>query len=132
VAAIGDPEVRALLEQPYCAVISTANADGSIHSAVIWLDVEDGAVAVNSAVGRVWPANLERDPGVTLLVFDPSNPYEYVEIRGEARATTEGADDHINRLARKYLGQDTYPYRQPGEKRVKFLITPARVRHTKQ
>ncbi|MEA2299009.1 MAG: hypothetical protein QOF77_1945 [Solirubrobacteraceae bacterium] len=113
-------------------MISTANADGSIHSAVIWLDVEDGAVAVNSAVGRVWPANLERDPGVTLLVFDPSNPYEYVEIRGEARATTEGADDHINRLARKYLGQDTYPYRQPGEKRVKFLITPARVRHTKQ
>jgi PPOX class probable F420-dependent enzyme len=132
VASIDDPSVRELLEQPNYAVISTSNADGSIHSAVVWIDVDDGAVAVNSAVGRVWPSDLERDPRVTVLVFDQKNPYEYVEIRGTATGTTEGADEHIDRLAKKYLGQDTYPYRQPDEQRVKFLITPGRVRHMKQ
>jgi PPOX class probable F420-dependent enzyme len=132
VASIDDPGVRELLEKPNHAVISTLNADGSIHNAVIWVDLEDGAVAVNSAVGRVWPSNLERDPRVTVLVFDESNPYEYVEIRGSAKSTTEGVDEHIDRLAKKYLGQDTYPYRQPGEQRVKFLIVPDRVRHAKQ
>jgi PPOX class probable F420-dependent enzyme len=132
VASIGDPNVRELLEKPNYAVISTSNADGSIHSTVVWIDVEDGAVAVNSAIGRVWPSNLERDPRVTVLVYDQSNPYDYVEIRGNAKATTEGADDHIDRLTKKYLGQDTYPYKQSGEQRVKFLITPGRVRHMKQ
>jgi PPOX class probable F420-dependent enzyme len=132
VASIDDPGVRELLEKPNHAVISTLNADGSIHNAVIWVDLEDGAVAVNSAVGRVWPSDLERDPRVTVLVFDQKNPYEYVEIRGTATGTTEGADEHIDRLAKKYLGQDTYPYRQPDEQRVKFLITPGRVRHMKQ
>lgn len=131
-ASIGDPNVRELLEKPNYAVISTSNADGSIHSTVVWIDVEDGAVAVNSAIGRVWPSNLERDPRVTVLVYDQSNPYDYVEIRGNAKATTEGADDHIDRLTKKYLGQDTYPYKQSGEQRVKFLITPGRVRHMKQ
>ncbi len=125
VATIGDPDVRELLEKPNYAVVSTANADGSIHSTVVWIDIEDGAVAVNSAIGRVWPSNLERDPRVTVLVYEQSNPYDYVEIRGNAKGMTDGADDHINRLAKKYLGQDTYPYRQPGEERVKFLITRA-------
>jgi PPOX class probable F420-dependent enzyme len=132
VASTDDPAVRALLEQPNYAVISTANADGSIHSAVIWVDLEDGAVAVNSAIGRVWPTNLERDPRATVLVFPASNPYEYVEIRGEAKRADDGADEHIDRLAKKYIGQDTYPFRQPGEQRVKFVITPGHVRHTKQ
>jgi PPOX class probable F420-dependent enzyme len=115
-------------------VISTANADGSIHSAVVWVDLDDdgGGLAVNSAQGRLWPSNLERDPHVTLLVFDPANPYEYVEVRGRARRADDGADEHIDRLAKKYIGQDTYPFRQPGEQRVKFLIAPDRVRHTKQ
>jgi PPOX class probable F420-dependent enzyme len=130
-ASIDDPAVRELLEQPNYGVISTSNADGSVHSAVIWIDVEDGAVAVNSAIGRVWPSNLERDGRGTVLVFEASNPYEYVEIRGEAKPA-DGADEHIDRLAKKYLGQDVYPYRQPGEHRVKFLITPGRVRHMKQ
>ena len=130
-ASLESPAVRALLDKPNHAVISTSNADGSIHSAVIWVSVEDGAVAVNSAVGRLWPSNLDRDPRVTVLVFDASNPYEYVEIRGLA-AATDGADEHTDQLAKKYLGQDTYPFRQPGEQRVRYLITPDRVRHVKQ
>jgi len=131
VASIDDPGVRELLEQPNYAVISTSNADGSIHSAVVWVDLEDGAVLVNSAVGRIWPTNLERDPRATVLVFEASNPYDYVEIRGDAAGTTDGADDHIDRLAKKYIGQDTYPYRQPDEQRIKYVITPGRVRHMK-
>jgi PPOX class probable F420-dependent enzyme len=131
VASIDDPGVRELLEAPNYAVISTSNADGSIHSAVIWVDIEDGAVAVNSATGRIWPSNLERDPRATVVVYAPTNPYDYVEIRGHATPTTDGADDHIDGLAKKYLDQDTYPYRQPGEQRVKIVIVPDRVRHMK-
>jgi PPOX class probable F420-dependent enzyme len=131
VASIDDSGVRELLEQPNYAVISTANADGSIHSAVIWIGLDDEGLTVNSAAGRIWPANLGRDPRVTIVVFEASNPYEYVEVRGRASATTDGADDHIDRLTKKYIGQDTYPYRQPGEQRTKFLIAPDHVRHVK-
>jgi len=131
VTSIGDPAVRELLEKPNHAVISTSNADGSIHSSVVWIDMDDGLVAVNSAVGRVWPSNLERDPRATVLVYDQSDPNEYVEIRGIAR-TRDGAEDHVDRLAQKYLGEETYPYRQPGEERIKFVIAPERVRHRQQ
>jgi PPOX class probable F420-dependent enzyme len=132
-ASITDPGVRALLEDPEnYAVVSTLNADGSIHSAVVWISAEDGGVAVNSALGRRWPTNLERDPRVTILVHDHDDWYDYVEIEGRAEATTEGADEHIDRLSKKYTGQDEYPYRQPGEQRIKFLVEPTRVRHMKQ
>jgi hypothetical protein len=87
---------------------------------------------VNSARGRRWPTNLQRDPRVTVLVYEADNPYNYVEIRGTATATTEGADDHINALTKKYIGQDEYPFRQPGEERIKFVIRPDNVRHQKQ
>jgi PPOX class probable F420-dependent enzyme len=129
---LNDPEVQALLTQPNYAVISTHNADQSIHATVVWVDAEDGKVAVNSAVGRHWPTNLERDPRITVVVYPGDNPYDYVEIRGQATGTLEGADEHIDRLAKKYLGKDTYPFRQPGEQRIKFVIEPERVRHQKQ
>jgi PPOX class probable F420-dependent enzyme len=132
VTSIDDPAVRQLLEQPNHAVISTTNADGSIHSTVVWVDVESGALAVNSARGRLWPSNLEREPRVTVLVLDQGNPYEYVEIRGHAEVAAGGADEHIDRLAQKYLDQETFPMRRPDEHRVKFLIEPDRVRHQKQ
>jgi PPOX class probable F420-dependent enzyme len=131
VASLDDPGVRRLFEQPNVAALSTSNVDGSIHSTVVWVDLEDGAVAVNGAAGRVWPANLERDRRATVLVYDRSNPYDYVEVRGTAERKTEGADEHIDRLAKKYLGVDTYPNRRPGEQRIKFLIRPGRVRYVK-
>lgn len=132
VATLQDPGVRELLEQPNYAIISTLNADGSVHDTVIWIGAEDGVLTVNSAAGRVWPANLQRDPRVTVLVIESGNPYNYVEIRGKATATSDGADEHINTLTKKYIGQDEYPYRQPGEQRLKFVIEPERVRHMKQ
>ena len=131
-ANLNDPPVRELLEQPNHAVISTHNQDGSIHNTVVWISAEDGTVAVNSALGRKWPTNLERDPRVSVLVYEQSNPYNYVEIRGSATPTHEGADEHINALTKKYIGQDEYPFRQPGEERIKFVIQPDHVRHQRQ
>jgi PPOX class probable F420-dependent enzyme len=129
---IHDPNVQRLLDAPNVAIISTHNPDDSILSAVVWQSVEDGQVAVNSAKGRQWPTNLARDPHITLVVVDPENPYSYVQVRGRASATTGGADEHINQLSKKYIGQDEYPFRQPGEKRVKFLIEPEKVTFVKQ
>ena len=131
-ATIQDPDVRELLEKPNYAVVSTYNRDGSIHSTVVWVDTENGNVAINSVVGRVWPTNLRRDPRVNVIVQETGNPYSFVEIRGEAQGTTDGADEHINRLAKKFIGQNEYPYRQPGEQRIKFVITPQHVRLYKQ
>jgi PPOX class probable F420-dependent enzyme len=131
-ATLQDPDVRDLLEKPNYAVVSTYNRDGSIHSTVVWVDTENGNVAINSAVGRVWPTNLQRDPRVSVIVQEAGNPYNFVEIRGEAAGSTDGADEHINRLSKKFIDQDEYPYRQPGEQRIKFLIAPQHVRHVKQ
>lgn len=131
-ANLNDPEVRKLLSEPNYAVVSTFNPDGSILSTIVWISAEDGAVAVNSAKGRLWPTNLERDPRITALVYESGNPYNYVEIRGRATSTTDGADEHINALTKKYIGQDEYPYRQPGEVRIKFVIEPEHIRHQKQ
>jgi PPOX class probable F420-dependent enzyme len=127
-----DSGPRELLEKPNYAVISTLNKDGSIHNTMVWISAENGHVAVNSAIGRLWPTNLQRDPKVTVLVEETGNPYHFVEIRGKATATEEGADDHINALAKKYIDQDEYPYRQAGEQRIKFVIEPQHVRYLKQ
>jgi PPOX class probable F420-dependent enzyme len=131
-ANLDDAGVRELLANPNYAVISTLNSDGTVHNTVVWISGEDGSVAVNSAIGRVWPTNLERDPRVTVLVQESGNPYHYVEIRGTATATTEGADEHINALTKKYINQDEYPFRRPGEQRIKFVIEPDHIRHQKQ
>jgi PPOX class probable F420-dependent enzyme len=129
VATLSDEGVRVLLDGPNYAVISTLNRDGSVHDTIVWISAEDGAVAVNSAVGRKWPRNLERDPRVTVLVYETGDPYNFVEIRGTATPTREGADEHINALAKKYMGRDEYPNRVPGEQRIKFVIRPDHVRH---
>jgi PPOX class probable F420-dependent enzyme len=130
-AKLTDPGVRRLLTEPNHAVISTHNADGTIHSSVIWIALEgDDAVSINSAVGRRWPANVQRDPNVTLVVYDQNNPYEYVRITGIADAgTTEGADEHIDALSEKYTGNPEYQFRKPGEQRIKFVVRPAKVFH---
>ena len=131
-ATLNDSEVQKLLSEPNYAVVSTLNPDGSILSTIVWISDDDGTVAVNSAKGRKWPANLERDPRITALVYESGNPYNFVEIRGTASGSTEGADEHINALAKKYINQDEYPFRQPGEQRIKFVIAPDHIRHQKQ
>ncbi len=131
-AALTDPAVRRLLEQPNHAVAATRNADGSLHGTVVWVDLLDGGLGLNSEVGRVWPRNLERDPSVTVVVYDQGNPYEYVEVRGRAHPRLEGAAEHIDRLAQKYLGVDRYPWHDPDGQRITFVVEPTHVRHQKQ
>jgi PPOX class probable F420-dependent enzyme len=107
------------------AHIGTLRADGSVQVSPTWVDVQDGRVALNTAEGRAWPRNLERDPRITLEVQNFENPYEYLEIRGRvAERTHEGADEHIDLLAKKYLDVDKYPMRQPGEQRVIIRVEP--------
>ena len=119
-----------ILKAPNFCNVSTFRRDGTIHGVPVWVDVQEGRPTLNSAEGRAWPRNLERDPRVTLTVPNWENPYEYVEIRGHvAERTHEGADEHIDALAKKYLGADTYPFRQPGEQRVIIRIEPEYV-HT--
>jgi hypothetical protein len=90
-------------------------------------------LAVNSSEGRQWPANQDRDGTVTLLVQRAGNPYEFVAIRGKASRAGDSDDDaQIDRLARRYINQDTYPFRQPGEVRIKYVIAPDRVTYTQQ
>jgi PPOX class probable F420-dependent enzyme len=110
------------------AHVATLRADGSPQVSPTWIDVQDGRPVLNTAEGRTWPRNLERDPRITLEVQNMENPYEYVEIRGRvAERTHEGADEHIDALAKKYLGQDEYPWRSPEEQRIKVRITPEKV-----
>jgi PPOX class probable F420-dependent enzyme len=117
-----------LLKGKNFAHIGTVRSDGSVQVAPTWVDVQDGRPVVNSAEGRAWVRNLERDPRITVEVENTENPYEYVEIRGRvAELTREGADEHIDSLAKKYLGQDEYPYRQEGEQRVVIRVEPERV-----
>jgi PPOX class probable F420-dependent enzyme len=116
---------REILEAPNFAHVATMRRDGTVHGVVVWIDVDGDRVALNSAEGRAWVRNVERDPRVTITVADSNNPYEFVEIRGRVAETThDGAEEHIDALAKKYLGQDTYPYRQEGETRVKILVEP--------
>ena len=121
---------RELLEAPNFCFVATLRRDGTPHVTPVWVDVDGDEVVLNSARGRIWPANLERDPRVTLAVASNENPYEYVSIRGRLAAITEvGADEHIDAMAKKYLGQDRYPFRQPGEQRIIVRITPEHVHH---
>lgn len=119
---------RELLEAPNFCHVATLRGDGMPHVVPVWVHVEGDQVVLNTAEGRAWPANLERDPRATLTITNLANPYEYLTIRGRvAQRTTEGAEEHIDFLSEKYLGEPTYPYRQPGDVRVKLYIQPERV-----
>ena len=98
---------------------------------MIWINVERRDCLQQRA--RHWPGNLERDPRVTLTLLNESNPYEYAELKGTVVEVDAGsdADKHMDTLAQKYLNQDTYPWRQAGEVRVKFHLAPAKIRHVR-
>jgi PPOX class probable F420-dependent enzyme len=115
------------LDNPFVGIVTTLREDGSPHSTVVWVDVEDGIPTFNTAMGRKKPANLENDPRAALLVIDPQDTYKWVAVDGKAELTTDGADPQIDKLAKKYLGKDEYPFRQEGEQRVTVRIQPEHV-----
>jgi PPOX class probable F420-dependent enzyme len=117
-----------LFEKPAFASLATLMPGGSPQVTPVWCDYDGTHVLINSAKGRVKDRNLRRDGRVALMILDPDNPYRYLELRGRVAEITEaGADDHINKMAKKYLGVETYPYRQPGEVRVLYKIKPEQV-----
>ena len=110
------------------ASIATVMPDGSPQVTVVWFDYTNGKIRINTARGRVKARNMKVGAKVALAIIDPDNPYRYVGIRGPVVSETEqGADAHIDSLAKKYINQDKYPFRQPGEKRVTYEIEPASV-----
>ena len=119
-----------LKEKKAFANLATLNADGSPQVTPVWVDFDGTHVLVNTAKGRVKTKNLERNPRVALSISDPENPYRYVGIQGRVVEMTEkGGDAHIDKMAKKYLNKDSYPFRQPGEVRVIVKIAPDKV-HT--
>jgi PPOX class probable F420-dependent enzyme len=119
---------RDLFTKRAFASLATLMPDGSAQVTPVWVDLEGDLVLVNTARARQKDKNMRRDPRVALAIIDPENPYRYLEIRGRvAEITEEGADAHIDKMAKKYLGADKYPYRQPSETRVIFKIQPERV-----
>jgi PPOX class probable F420-dependent enzyme len=117
-----------LLEKRAFANLLTLMADGSPQVTPVWVDFDGARVIVNSARGRQKDRNIKRNPSVALAISDPGNPYRYLEVRGRVVEITEdGASEHIDRMAKKYLGVDKYPGRAPGEVRVLYRIEPLRV-----
>jgi PPOX class probable F420-dependent enzyme len=117
-----------LFSKPAFAHLVTLMPDGSPQVTPVWVDLDGNTVIVNTAKGRLKDRNMKRDPRVALAVSDPANPYRYVQVRGRVSDITEnGGDAHIDRMAKKYLNQDSYPYRQSGEVRVIYRITPEHV-----
>ena len=110
------------------ANLATINADGTPQVTPVWFDWDGSRIRINTAKGRLKDKNLRRTPSMALSIMDPDNPYRYVQVRGRVTTVTElEADAHIDSLAKKYMGQDRYPYRKPGEVRVIFTISPDRV-----
>lgn len=121
-------EVKRLLAEPNIVFIATLMKDGSPQVTPVWVDLDGNDILVNTAQGRTKARNLERDGRVALSVTDRRNPYNWASVRGRVvEITTAGADSHIDTMAKKYLGQDRYPYRQPDEIRVIVRIQPEQI-----
>jgi PPOX class probable F420-dependent enzyme len=107
--------------------VTTLRKDGSPHSTIVWVDTDTDEVSFNTATGRAKEKHLRNDPRVSVLVVDPENTYKWVAVSGTAEITTEGADEQIDKLAKKYLGQDEYPWRNPEEQRITVRIRPEHI-----
>ncbi len=119
---------RDLLDRKAFADLATLMPDGSPQVTPVWLDYDGAHIRINSAKGRLKDQNMRRDARVAVSIIDPENPYRHLAVRGRVtKITEEGADNHIDALAKKYLGLDEYPNRKPGEVRVIYLIEPEHI-----
>ncbi len=121
-------EQRKIFSKKAFVHLATRMKDGSPQVSPVWVDTDGDYIVVNSAKGRLKDRNMRADPRVALSVTDPDDPYIAIMVRGRvAKITEEGADAHIDKMAKKYLGQDQYPYRTSDEVRVLYYIEPERV-----
>ncbi|PYM19539.1 MAG: PPOX class F420-dependent oxidoreductase [Candidatus Rokuibacteriota bacterium] len=119
---------RDLFTKKAFAHLATVGRDGAPQVTPVWVDWDGTHVRFNTARGRVKDRKLRNNPRVALSIQDPDNPYRYLQVMGRVVEMTEnGADPHIDALAKRYLGQDRYPFRQPGEVRVTVKVSPERV-----
>ncbi|HEV8386501.1 MAG TPA: PPOX class F420-dependent oxidoreductase [Nitrososphaera sp.] len=131
-AKINNQEIKRLFDSKNLAYLATLMDDGSPQVTPIWVDIEGNVILVNTAEGRVKQKNVSRDPRVAISTVDNANPYEMVTVRGKVvEQTRRGADEHINKMAKKYLGMDKYPFKMPGEQRILLKIQPDKVFHQK-
>lgn len=127
-AAIPEKYLDLVQSKKALAHLATIMPDGSPQVTPVWFDYTNGAIRVNTAKGRVKARNMKQGASVALSIVDPDNAYRYMQIRGRVkRIAEEGADAHIDALAKKYLGKDKYPWAQPGQVRVIYEIEPASV-----
>jgi PPOX class probable F420-dependent enzyme len=112
------------------AFVATLMKDGTPQITPTWVDFDGKTILINTAEGRVKQKNVSRDPRVAISIVDQNNPYDMVTIRGKViEQTSKGADEHIDKLAKKYLGVDKYPFRAPTEKRIILKVAPEIVFH---
>ena len=121
-------EFRDILEKKAFVHLATRMKDGSPQVSPVWVDVDGDRIVVNSARGRLKDRNMRADDRVALSATDPDNPYRALMIQGRVVEITEdGAEEHIDKMAKKYLGKDKYPFRREDEKRIIFKIKPENV-----
>jgi PPOX class probable F420-dependent enzyme len=121
------PSVKKILEDRAYGHVLTYGPNGKPQLSMVWMDVEGDEALFNTAEGRVKPRNLRRDPRVVVSVQDRHNPQSYMLLYGKATVTEAGADAHIDKLAKRFLGADTYPYRKATEKRLVVRIKVDRI-----
>lgn len=118
---------RDLFDKKAFGHLATINSDGTPQVTPVWIDYDGKYILVNSARGRRKDKNIERNRSVAISIQDPDNPYRYLEVRGRvAEITEEGASDHIDKMAKKYIDKDKYPWRGSNEVRVLYKIEPER------
>jgi len=126
------PPIIKLLEGKNFASFATLLDNGSPHVAPTWIDHDGDIILINTVIGRIKEKNVRNDPRVALSISDQENPYHMVSIQGKVvELTTNGADDHIDKLAKRYLGVDSYPLKSPEEKRIILKIKSDKVYHHK-
>ena len=121
------PSVKKILKDKAYGHVVTFNAEGKPQLTMVWMDGEGDEVLFNTADGRLKPKNLRRDPRVIISVQDRNDPQSYMVFHGKASVTESGADEHIDTLAKRFLGVDKYPFRQPGEKRLLVRVKVDRI-----
>ena len=123
-----DDHASKLIEGKNFAFIGTIMPDGSPHVTPVWIDHDGDTILVNTSMGRRKQMNVTRDSRVAISVADQNNMYDKIVIRGHVISQIlEGADTHIDKLAKKYIGKDKYPWRAPDEKRVILKIEPTHI-----